>query len=837
MAENKKVQIKNTGGDALYPRTAAENIVNVPGGTMNVFMYLNGYGAENQFPDPYKGDRYFDSAAHKVYECVTDTTWTGKKEITSWDSNTLFFWNGNVWKYTDSEEGPLSPILCASVDPSVTNGVSLNGGNGSPLKAIASSATANAFGTVKTDATVTNGASLVNTNGSIKATVSSATASQLGTVKVTTTASNGVALAIANGAVSATQTFATNAEASAGTITTKGVTPAAMKNAMMWTAIQDKGTSNTVTLAPGGVFKVAPSGTLTLSAGTITSTGAYGADARLEVYLGSRPVSAVAPLILADPLTSNAGNNCVVKYRGGNAYLYKESADAGYPVTVSSGASTVSGTLAYGIANSNAWIVIPEGMSEPGHVVEGGTMTLKKTTNIIGAGSDTRISGTFDTTSGTLNLTNVNLYNVVQKGANNVNLGGTCYLEGGTNLVTSARGSTGGMEGGVAVAIANGARIIGLKGEGRSKPWINLNSHWMSVGSETTLDNVEIYGGFSYDDNPMFSGAVNLTSVSVSACSGIQSAGIMRLEEGQVANLTDCVFASYHDECRGELFDVQCEAGINMSRCAVINNAGGQVSSHGVMYLMGSGHFDSCTFSGNAITASAGNKVYGGVAWIGSSLNEFANCDFTSNTGSHGGVVCTGQEDQTHLLGGSGGSARFVDCRFTHNVAASGGVLYAAGNPGSPEPSLQFSRCVFSGNTATLGDVACLNNASVEFEDCRINGAIVAVPGPGVNGVVTEFKGTQIIFAGSNSFEGVISQGAGASATIYVSSGAVLDFTNVTTSTVMSANNIIVGHGKPGDYDLNPWTMGGSATIITSNARKTISGSGTKLTSSGTLTT
>ena len=81
MAENKKVQIKNTGGDALYPRTAAENIVNVPGGTMNVFMYLNGYGNENQFPDPYKGDRYFDSAAHKVYECVTATTWTGKKEV------------------------------------------------------------------------------------------------------------------------------------------------------------------------------------------------------------------------------------------------------------------------------------------------------------------------------------------------------------------------------------------------------------------------------------------------------------------------------------------------------------------------------------------------------------------------------------------------------------------------------------------------------------------------------------------------------------------------------------------------------------------------------------
>lgn len=631
--------------------------------------------------------------------------------------------------------------------------------------------------------------------------------------------------------------LATNSEASGGIVTTKAVTPAGMKNAMTWTAIQDKGTSNTVTLAPGGVFKVAPTGNLTLSAGTITSTGAYGADARLEVYLGTHAVSAVAPLILADPLTPNAGNNCVVKYRGGYAYLYKESADAGYPVTVSSGASTVSGTLAYGIANSNAWIVIPEGMSELGHVVDGGTMTLKKPTNIIGTGSDTRISGTFDTTSGILNLTNVNLYGVTQTGANNVNLGGTCYLDGGLNLVTSKAGGSGG----VAVTIANGARIIGLKGEGHSKPWIDLSSHWMSVGSNTTLENVDILHGFSVkdnDDKPMFSGTVNLTSVTVET-STVQGGGILMLEEGQAANLTDCVFAAAHlDEYQGKLFDIQDATEINMNNCAAVNISGSQDSNYGVMNLTGIGNFNSCTFSANAITAPAGNNVFGGVVWIPSaSQHEFKNCEFTFNTGSHGGVFCTGQKDSSsQLLGGSGGSARFVDCTFTHNVATSGGVFYAAGNPGSPDPAIQFSRCVFSGNTATLGDVACLNNASVEFENCRINGAIVVVPGPGVNHVATDFKGTQILFAGSNRFEGMISQNPGASATIYVSSGAVLDFTNVTTATVMSANKIIVGYGKPGDYDQDQWTMGGSATIITSNSNTTITGSGTKLTSSGTLT-
>ena len=253
------------------------------------------------------------------------------------------------------------------------------------------------------------------------------------------------------------------------------------------------------------------------------------------------------------------------------------------------------------------------------------------------------------------------------------------------------------------------------------------------------------------------------------------------------------------------------------------------------MRLYGYTTVDSCTFASNAITASAGKNTHGGVAWIGSSGGLFTNCDFTSNTGSKGGVLYMGAGSANYP--DSGGRGKFVDCRFTGNIAASGGVLYAEGNLGSTDPSIQFSRCVLSGNTATLGDVACLNNASVRFEDCIIGGAIVAIPGPGINNVVTEFKGTQIILAGSNRFDGVISQGTGASATVYISSGAVLDLTNATTATVMSAANIIVGHGEPGDYDLNPWIMGGSATIITSNARKTISGSGTKLTSSGTLTT
>ena len=330
MAENKKVQIKNTGGDALYPRTAAENIVNVPGGTMNVFMYLNGYGAENQFPDPYKGDRYFDSAAHKVYECVTDTTWTGKKEITSWDSNTLFFWNGNVWKYTDSEEGPLSPVLCASVDQSVTNGVNLNGGNGSPLKVIASSATASQLGTVKVTTTASNGAALSITNGAVKVTMAAATSTGVGAVQL-----------------------ATNAIASSGTNTTQAVTPAGMKNAMTWTKIQNMASSASVTVNPGESYRLmATDGAVhTLNRAANAYAGYNGADAHIQIFLDTVSVINGNNISIMDKLVPSACNNCLVKYRDGEARLYLEDVYAGFTVTVNASDVNASGTVFDGIIN------------------------------------------------------------------------------------------------------------------------------------------------------------------------------------------------------------------------------------------------------------------------------------------------------------------------------------------------------------------------------------------------------------------------------------------------------------------------------------------------------
>ena len=429
MAENKKVQIKNTGGDALYPRTAAENIVNVPGGTMNVFMYLNGYGAENQFPDPYKGDRYFDSAAHKVYECVTNYTWTGKKEVTSWDSNTLFFWNGEVWKYTDSEEGALAPVLCATVDQSVTNGVKIQGGNGSPLKVTASSATASELGTVKVTTTASNGAALSITNGAVKVTMAAATSTGVGAVQL-----------------------ATNAVASSGTNTTQAVTPAGMKNAMTWTKIQNMASSASVTVNPGESYRlIATDGAVhTLNRATSAYAGYNGADAHIQIFLDTVSVINGNNISIMDKLVPSACNNCLVKYRDGEARLYLEDVYAGFTVTVNASDVNATGTVFDGIINwGTSYITFTKLLDgevidmNPLRYVDGYNHTGHNSI-IVGNGPDSTILsngqkyGTYS-----LTVTNCKLINqwVIQKGDLHVV---ACELEkGSTNHATLYCGNGG----------------------------------------------------------------------------------------------------------------------------------------------------------------------------------------------------------------------------------------------------------------------------------------------------------------------------------------------------------------------------------------------------------
>lgn len=818
MAENKKVQIKNTGGDALYPRTAAENIVNVPGGTMNVFMYLNGYGAENQFPDPYKGDRYFDSAAHKVYECVTATTWTGKKEITSWDSNTLFFYNGEVWKYTDSEEGPLAPVLCATVDHSVINGVSLNGGNGSPLKAVAQSAGANQFGTVKTDATVTNGVSLVNTNGSIKATVSSATTTQLGTVKVTTTASNGVSLAIANGAVSATQTFATNAEASAGSISSKGVTPAAMKYARTWTSITDKGTSATVTISPGGVYKVTPASGLTLST-TAVSANMYGADARLALYMPNGGyMTAVAPLVLVDPVTPGAGNYYVAKYRDGNAYLYKEGIEGGY--LVNNYSNNNANSLYYAInTQKSPWIYV---QGTAGHTMDFGG-TLSSNTNIVGNGYDCLLAGTQNLGNKTLRITDAELHSATFSSGTLV-LAGTVYLDGTTTIGTGAY-----------VQVAPETSLQGKHGDGNARGVIDLlGTKRFQFGSGAEASHLTISRSKSYDEGPIIGSRGTFADVTFDHCWGNQAGNCVAFSEDGGISMIGCSIVGCTESEASYIIANGSDEGsmLTMSDCICTGNVVQNGGSGGFLCTSAGKNrpcefkdcefLDNKVFSGTAqtvLTGSGGAVVVGNGDYgdtpntKGNYYNKFDGCTFSGNAAASGGAIAAAEY----------GVATFAHCSIVNNKATSGGAFFV-NDTGTN--CLYFSDCVISGNSDTIGStgLGCIvSGGNVHFDTCRLGGSI---------SIGSAGRGCCVLLTGSNTFAtGNPNEDGGyrpliSGGTVFISAGAIVD-AQAQGGYLMDCASVQVGSGSnPFDYLDGDWTVAGSATLITSNGVKKLIGSG-----------
>jgi hypothetical protein len=820
MAENKKVQIKNTGGDALYPRTAAENIVNVPGGTMNVFMYLQGIGDANQFPDPDKGARYFDPAANggggAVYECVSSGTWTGKKEVTSWDSNTLFFWNGDVYKYVNGED-TLIPIVCAGIDMTDTNGVRLDGGGGMPLKVVASSATTTTFGTIKPLNTVTNGASLSTTNGEVKAIVSSATNAQLGTVKVTTTASNGVALAIANGAVSATQTFATNAEASAGSISSKGVTPAAMKYARTWTSITDKGTSATVTISPGGVYKVTPASGLTLST-TAVSANMYGADARLALYMPNGGyMTAIAPLVLVDPVTPGAGNYYVAKYRDGNAYLYKEGIEGGY--FVNNYSNNNANSLYYAInTQKSPWIYV---QGTAGHTMDFGG-TLSSNTNIVGNGYDCLLAGSLKLGNKTLRITNAELHGPFFS-SGTVVLAGHVYFDGTTTL-----GTGGGLQ------VSPGSVLEGKQGDGITRGKIDFaGSTTLTFGNDTEISHLDLYRAKGADDLQMFVSKTTLTDVKFDDCfMGQHQMGLIEANQSPIT-LNDCVITgctvAEASNIIGNVDDDFSE--LTMSGCRFKNNIVQQGGNGGFLGVhAGQTHAvraKDCEFLGNKVfsgTAQTTRAGQGGALVLydayrndepigrGTENARFDNCTFSGNAASRGGAIAVPECSYA--------DASFLNCSIVGNSANVGGAFDLGGVLPSTDV-LYFSNCVISGNSDTAGSTGLghIKSGWVHFDTCRLGGSIAVESGG-------------ILLTGSNTFAtGNPDEDGGyrpliSGGTVFISAGAIVD-AQAQGGYLMDCASVQVGSGpNPFEYLDPEWTIGGSATLITSNGVKKLIGSG-----------
>ncbi len=277
-----------------------------------------------------------------------------------------------------------------------------------------------------------------------------------------------------------------------------------------WTYIIDMGTSPAVTVAAGLSYKLnASTGTHTLTTDTCP-VGYDGRDAIIRITLGgSGVVQAVAPLQLGGALVPYAINNCVVRFRDGEAVLLVEDTLAGYVVTVTSG--TDSGSLAYGLAAASIpYIAFSTGTD--GQVVDmGDAVTANEEVTVVGNGyTNTTVTGNITCTNKTV-FANVSLQDV------NV-MGGTMTL-GDVNIPS---GST--------VAVSSGKLAPGkITGNGGT---IDLGGTNIQGGYNVFMSGITVTNGVGTEPLPrggfahLNAGNLTMTSCTVSGCRADQGCAI-----------------------------------------------------------------------------------------------------------------------------------------------------------------------------------------------------------------------------------------------------------------------------------------------------------------------
>lgn len=88
-----------------------------------------------------------------------------------------------------------------------------------------------------------------------------------------------------------------------------------------WTSIIDLGSASSATLFAGKAYKLTVPSSCTLAANVMS--GYLGPDAYLTMVIADgATVTVVPPLHLHDTPTAGATNDCLITFRGDNAYLY-----------------------------------------------------------------------------------------------------------------------------------------------------------------------------------------------------------------------------------------------------------------------------------------------------------------------------------------------------------------------------------------------------------------------------------------------------------------------------------------------------------------------------------
>lgn len=447
-----------------------------------------------------------------------------------------------------------------------------------------------------------------------------------------------------------------------------------------WTYIIDMGTSPAVTIASGLSYKLnASTGTHQLTVDTCPA-GYDGRDAIIRIRLGGTGViQAVAPLQLGGALIPYAVNNCVVRFRDGEAVLLVEDTLSGYVVTVNSG--TGEGSLPYGLA-ANGVPYIAFSPSTDGTPIDlSGSTTAAEEVTVVGNGyEETILTGSITCTSKTI-VANLALSDVQIMGGT-LTLG-DAYIPQGSTLTVSS--------GGLAVEKVNG-----------NGGTIDLGGKAIPPAALIQVSGVTLTNGLT-------------TAQSTNNGSG----GVFRLDSGSVG-VSNAAFVANSSTVLGACAYIRNGATMTVAN-TVLNNNNCSVNA-GCFYTNGVLNISSCTFSSN--TAKRGGILYvGDNGHVTITDSEITSCNATGL----GGAVA---------LYGNNADLTLVNC-YVHDNGETNGAFYVRTN------GVGNAHLIISGSTIQDSIYMLESATSTTFAGTNVFGSTVYGAGSAIitSGAVVDLTG------------------------------------------------------------------------------------------------
>lgn len=531
-----------------------------------------------------------------------------------------------------------------------------------------------------------------------------------------------------------------------------------------WTAIIDMGSSSAVTIASGLSYKLnAATGTHTLTVDTCPA-GYDGRDAIIRITLGgSGVIQAVSPLQLGGALVPYAINNCVVRFRDGEAVLLVEDTLAGYVVTVNSG--TGEGSLPYGLAASDVPYIAFSPATD-GTPVELSGATAAEEVTVVGNGhTSTTLTGAVDCGTSKFTVANLALSDVQIVGGT-MTLG-DAYIPSGSTVAVSG--------GGLAVKNVSGNGGV-----------IDLGGTRVLVPDHTQVTGCTLTNGYSNQGGAFYcANQLTLTSANVTGNTAAQGGGIFN-DKGTVVLSSSIVSGNTAPTAKDFFVFGGTMTALDGNTLGIVT-----IGSNGVAEIAGRNAFE--------LIGKRSDVSYGTVT-----LTSGAILDLTGNTNATpiapGGGITFAPGGATVQLGSTAGtveSSYMMDnvtlpagAKLTNTAVVDLGGTYVLMASGQAV----IDGCVISGgyNSSANGGAFLLNGTPV-FE---LNGATVTsnyTPGRGafaLNQTATLYMSDSVM-SGNSGIHGLEDLLVNGGCTCTLQGGCTLGFAGIGGSLVIRGSNAI----------------------------------------------